>query len=833
MPPPLFHTYAAKVLRAVRRTDARATEAQRAAGNARVGKVYCHGLELSVEWPRGSTRRGVGKDGKPWSRPMHAHYGYINRTTSPHDGDHVDFYLGDHPESQIVFVISQLDADGNLDEHKCVLGTRNVAEAKKLYLAHYPDWWADERLGEVRGYTMDQFKQWLDTDNPVKNTATKAADFAAENEAARVKDQASHLPHVRDGYIPCPGCQTRYHVMPADQKCPKCSAELRVRLRGKAGHAEKAAGDRFHRPENYDKIRDLPNGRELWAGANDWEAGWTWAWVQKKGADEPEQFLRVDHAACPGCKGTGEDSSAKADSLCVRYGKKRVAEWAAGLSKEAGAGYFCKTCQVFYKGRDPADGCPECRLPAEEKPAAASRPQPAKAATVRALVGLGSRLFGVKAAAPVPPAPPLPPPPPSTPPAASLGYRPPPDAGRPRYHQNAPDPASVAPGAVPGLNSPPLPRPVQLPARNADVHPLTTPTFGAAVGGPGVAAGGLYQHNVFPASNEPTTRPGVFTAAMGPGGEPVGRIPPVVVPAGRKPVLPHWQTLVDAGPTRQLNDVSGAGTGAQSVLGRDAAAEDRLQKFLTTLPADDVGRFAAGLYVPPGQRDPAWGVPAAATASGTVHARLTDSQTGRPLSTADTAADDASAWALFRRMYPNAFAPLTYGAGATIPQMDSAGAYRQPTVTPTVPYPGTSARPTGLTAVHELGHYAQAAPSTFSESTVPAAVLSNPPATIGGRPLGVGLAEIAPTLAGLPAAAEYAKMRQRELGRSVTGLTDTAGAPATIRFANGTEMGIEAMRRAAGAHGLLDGRASVQDLLGTRAGQAWLRQKIESGRGGQ
>ncbi len=102
------------------------------------------------------------------------------------------------------------------------------------------------------------------------------------------------------------------------------------------------AASRFHRPENYDKIRDLPGGRELWAGANDWEAGWTWAWVVPTGGNkredgpvEPEAFVNVDHSDCPGCKGMNEDSSSKANSLCVKFGKAAVEKWAAGLTKAA------------------------------------------------------------------------------------------------------------------------------------------------------------------------------------------------------------------------------------------------------------------------------------------------------------------------------------------------------------------------------------------------------------------------------------------------------------------------------------------------------------------
>jgi hypothetical protein len=174
MPAPQFMQYVRKALHAARRADASASEAQREAGNSRVGKLYIHGLELSIEWPKGAVRKGTDSEGKSWTRPMHAHYGRINRTTSPHDGDHVDFYLGEHPDSQIVFVVDQLDKRGNLDEHKCIIGCKNVAEAKKLYLAHYPDWWKDDRMGEVRGCTMQQFKQWLASDNPVKNRTKKA-----------------------------------------------------------------------------------------------------------------------------------------------------------------------------------------------------------------------------------------------------------------------------------------------------------------------------------------------------------------------------------------------------------------------------------------------------------------------------------------------------------------------------------------------------------------------------------------------------------------------------------------------------------------------------------
>jgi hypothetical protein len=80
--------------------------------------------------------------------------------------------------------------------------------------------------------------------------------------------------------------------------------------------------NRFYRPENYDKIKNLSNGRELWAGANDWEDGWSWAGIHQKGSKEPFKFLRIDHSECP-CKGTLKSK----DKSCMDYAKKQVIKW--------------------------------------------------------------------------------------------------------------------------------------------------------------------------------------------------------------------------------------------------------------------------------------------------------------------------------------------------------------------------------------------------------------------------------------------------------------------------------------------------------------------------
>ena len=68
------------------------TEAQKTAGNYQKAHIRIHGLDISIENPKGSYRTGVHA-GKPWRVRMPADYGYIRGTTGA-DGDHVDCSSG-------------------------------------------------------------------------------------------------------------------------------------------------------------------------------------------------------------------------------------------------------------------------------------------------------------------------------------------------------------------------------------------------------------------------------------------------------------------------------------------------------------------------------------------------------------------------------------------------------------------------------------------------------------------------------------------------------------------------------------------------------------------
>ncbi|SEN87057.1 hypothetical protein SAMN04489859_102010 [Paracoccus alcaliphilus] len=146
---------------AAAQADPEPTEAQKESGNYRKGHARWNGLDLSIENAKGSERRGTGPDGTEWSVTMPAHYGYF-RGTEGADGDHVDFYMGDVPESDYVLIVDQVDADtGKFDEHKVIVGTTARGAALSLYRDGFSDGKGDARIGAITETTTDGMKSWL------------------------------------------------------------------------------------------------------------------------------------------------------------------------------------------------------------------------------------------------------------------------------------------------------------------------------------------------------------------------------------------------------------------------------------------------------------------------------------------------------------------------------------------------------------------------------------------------------------------------------------------------------------------------------------------------
>jgi hypothetical protein len=152
------------------------TPAQQEAGNYKKGKVKIQGLDIAIENPKGSQRKGIDSDGKEWSTTMNHHYGDIKRTSGA-DGDPIDVFIGEKTESEKVFVVDQNDVvTGNFDEHKVMIGFDTKAEAKAAYLSNYNKDFGG--FGEISETSMSEFKGWVNdpkkSTQPFNNNTTQA-----------------------------------------------------------------------------------------------------------------------------------------------------------------------------------------------------------------------------------------------------------------------------------------------------------------------------------------------------------------------------------------------------------------------------------------------------------------------------------------------------------------------------------------------------------------------------------------------------------------------------------------------------------------------------------
>lgn len=104
-------------------------------------KMRMHGLNLAVENPRGSIRRGMRFDGTSWQAQMKHHYGYIKGVMGA-DGDELDCFIGPNLASTQVHVINQNNPEnGQFDEHKVMLGFDSPEAAKEGYSSSFDKDW--------------------------------------------------------------------------------------------------------------------------------------------------------------------------------------------------------------------------------------------------------------------------------------------------------------------------------------------------------------------------------------------------------------------------------------------------------------------------------------------------------------------------------------------------------------------------------------------------------------------------------------------------------------------------------------------------------------------
>ena len=142
------------------KVDTNPTEKQKEAGNYKKGHIKVDGLDVTIEQPKGSIRRGTDANGNKWKSEMHNTYGYIKGTESV-DGDHIDIFLSDNPAEGNVYVVEQVNKDGSFDEHKVMYGFADMESAEKAYLSNYEKGW--QGLGSITGVSKEDFKKWVDS----------------------------------------------------------------------------------------------------------------------------------------------------------------------------------------------------------------------------------------------------------------------------------------------------------------------------------------------------------------------------------------------------------------------------------------------------------------------------------------------------------------------------------------------------------------------------------------------------------------------------------------------------------------------------------------------
>jgi hypothetical protein len=188
------YSLAESIKTAADQTDTNPSDEQKQAGNYRKGKVWIQGLEIAIENPAGSIRRG-----KNWQVTMANHYGYIKTHISEADGDHVDVFVGPHPESEVVFIVDQNKRPTwtHFDEHKVMLGFTSEEKAKQAYLDNYSPGW--QGFAAITSMTMPQFKEWLEKGSTAERAVDQVLKYAKHKPAVGQSSLFDEDAHPRGG----------------------------------------------------------------------------------------------------------------------------------------------------------------------------------------------------------------------------------------------------------------------------------------------------------------------------------------------------------------------------------------------------------------------------------------------------------------------------------------------------------------------------------------------------------------------------------------------------------------------------------------------------------
>lgn len=196
---------AAEIEAAAAQTNPNPTDAQIEAENYKKGHVNIPGVgEVSIETAKGETRRS--KPGQPpWEVVMPNHYSQILGTKGA-DGDPLDLYIGDNPESPTVFVINQINPQtGKYDESKSMFGFASQDAAIAAYDASFSDGSGPTRRTSVVPLTRDQFQEWIKNGDHSKelkggeiNAQSTGTETQVGSESERLRREADERLRLRN-----------------------------------------------------------------------------------------------------------------------------------------------------------------------------------------------------------------------------------------------------------------------------------------------------------------------------------------------------------------------------------------------------------------------------------------------------------------------------------------------------------------------------------------------------------------------------------------------------------------------------------------------------------
>lgn len=229
------------------KVDTHPTEAQKESGNYKKGHIRVDGLDITIEQPKGSIRRGKDANGKEWESEMHSTYGYI-RGTKGTDGDHIDVYLSDNPTAGNVYIVDQIDQQtGEFDEHKVMYGFGSMEEAVQAYRDQYEDGW---KTGNVTEVSREEFKKWVDSSTrKTKPFADYKTVKPLDTERTQSDGNYAHNPEeiMRDDDVKPVDSPENYTITPTQytNRKGKTSDMYLVKFNHELNKEEKAAAKAF------------------------------------------------------------------------------------------------------------------------------------------------------------------------------------------------------------------------------------------------------------------------------------------------------------------------------------------------------------------------------------------------------------------------------------------------------------------------------------------------------------------------------------------------------------------------------------------------------------